>query len=239
MSGRPLVSVVVPVHNGEAYLAEAIESVLAQSYRPVELIVVDDGSTDRSPAIAGKYAAEGVSVLRQTNRGTGAARNAGVEASRGELVAHLDADDVWLESKLRLQVEILMADPAIAVACGLVEEFLSPDLDESQRRRVRAPRGPLPGHVLQAMLIRRGAHELVGDFETSWQVGQDLAWLLRARECGLRFAEIPQVVVRRRLHAANKGRRRPELATQRCEILKRSLDRRRATAPDEARKASS
>jgi glycosyltransferase involved in cell wall biosynthesis len=228
MSAGPLVSVVLPVCDGEAYLAEAIESVLAQDHRRLELIVVDDGSTDRSAAIAERYADDRVTLVRQANQGTGAARNAGLTAARGELIAHLDADDIWLESKLRLQVEAINADPCAGAARGLVEEFISPDLSEVERRGLRDPRGPLPGLVLQAMLIRRPAHELVGGFDPAWQAGQDLDWLLRARERGVRFAHVAEVVVRRRLHAANKGRRHPELATQRCRMIKRSLDRRRA-----------
>jgi glycosyltransferase involved in cell wall biosynthesis len=215
----------MPVYNGELYLAEAIESVLGQSYRPLELIVVDDGSTDRSAAIAARYASNEVSVVRQPNRGTAAARNAGLAIARGELLAHLDADDVWIESKLRLQIQALTVDPAMDIACGLVAEFLSPELTERERRRLRPHREPIRGYVLGAMLVRRAAHDLVGPFETSWQVGQDMAWLLRAKELGLRFVEVPEIVVRRRLHLSNKGRRHPDLATQRCRMLKESLDR--------------
>ena len=230
MSGRPLVSTVLPVYDGETHLAEAIESVLAQTYRPLELVVVDDGSTDGSGAVAERYASSEVSILRQANRGTAAARNAGVARSQGELIAHLDADDIWLAEKLEVQVEALAASASADAACGWVEEFLSPELAEAERKRLRAPRAPLPGYVLQAMLVRRSAHERVGAFDSAWQAGQDLDWLLRARECGLRFLELPEVVVRRRLHAANKGRMHPELARLRCRILKQALDRRRAAA---------
>jgi glycosyltransferase involved in cell wall biosynthesis len=229
VSERPLVSVVLPAYEAEAYLAEAIESVLAQTYRPLELIVVDDGSTDGSAKIASRYASGEVTVLRQPNRGTAVARNAGVARTRGAYIGHLDADDLWLPSKLELQVEAL-AEGSFDAACGLVEEFLSPELDESEGARLRPPRGPLPGYVLGAMLFGRMAHERVGPFDGSWQAGQDLAWLARAKEIGLRFVELPEIVLRRRLHLANKGRLRPELVSLRCRMLKQSLDRRRAAA---------
>ena len=226
----PLVSVVIPVFNGEAHLAETIESVCGQTYRSVQVIVVDDGSTDASAAVAASYASSNICLVQQPNRGTGAARNAGIEQARGELLAHLDADDVWLPRHLERLVEALANAPNAEIACGLIVEFVSPELSEDERRRVRAPRGPLPGHVLPAMLIRRSAHDRVGAFETSGSAGQDLVWLLRAKDLGLRMTEVPQLLVRRRLHASNKGRQHPELARQRCRILKEALDRRRLKA---------
>jgi glycosyltransferase involved in cell wall biosynthesis len=226
----PLISVTMPVWNGARHLAAAIESVLAQSYRPLQLIVVDDGSTDESAEIAARYESEGVTVLRQDNQGTAAARNRGLAAARGELLAHLDADDVWPVRSLESRAAALAADPRADVAHGWVEEFYSDELDAGERQRLREPRRPLAGHLIQSLLMRRPAQERVGWFDATLRAGQDLDWLLRAREAALRFVEIPEVVVRRRLHATNKGRRQPELARQRCRILKAALDRRRAAA---------
>lgn len=223
----PEVSVVLPVYDGARHLAESIESVLAQTYASVELIVVDDGSTDESARIADGYAASGVRVLRQENAGTAAARNAGILAARGGLVAHLDADDVWLPDGLRRRVEALLADESADVASGRIEPFFSPELRERDRAGLRPP-PPLVAHVAPAMLLRRRAYDRVGLYDASLRAGQDLEWLLRAREAGLRFVEIPDLVARRRLHDANKGRAHPELARLRCRILKESLDRRRA-----------
>jgi glycosyltransferase involved in cell wall biosynthesis len=220
----------MPVWNGERHLAAAIESVLAQSYEPHELIVVDDGSTDASAAIAARFASPRVSVLGQANLGTAAARNLGVAAARGELVAHLDADDLWPERSLELRAAALSADPRPDVAHGWVEEFLDDELDAGERERLRAPRRPLAGCLIQSLLTRRAAQERVGAFDVRLRAGQDLDWLLRAREAGLVFVEVPEVAVRRRLHATNKGRRQPELARQRCRVLKAALDRRRAAA---------
>jgi glycosyltransferase involved in cell wall biosynthesis len=113
---QPLVSVVVPVRNGERFLGEALDSVLAQDYEPVELIVVDDGSTDGSGDIAG---ARGAHVIRQEGGGLAAARNAGLAAAQGELVAFIDADDVWLPGKLVRQVEYLLDRPDVGFRAPL------------------------------------------------------------------------------------------------------------------------
>jgi len=225
---QKLISVILPVYNGERHLGEAIESVLGQTYEPFELLIVDDGSTDTSAGVAERYVSSRVRVLRQENAGTSAARNTGIAASRGEMLAHFDADDVWLPDSLALRAEVLLADEGADVVCGHVEEFFSPELDEEDRRRLRDLRMPMAAYLPTAMLVRRDAQERVGPFDVSLPAGQDLDWLLRAREAGLRFVDIADVVVRRRLHAGNKGRTRPELARVRCRILKSALDRRRA-----------
>ena len=100
---KPLVSCIVPVFNGERYLAEALDSILAQTYRPVDLIVVDDGSTDGTAQVAAGYG-ERITYLYQENSGPAAARNKGIDAAQGEFVAFLDADDVWHEEKLARQM---------------------------------------------------------------------------------------------------------------------------------------
>jgi glycosyltransferase involved in cell wall biosynthesis len=224
VSPPPLVSVVVPVFNGERHLAAALESALGQTYEPLEVIVVDDGSTDGTGDLARRYP---VRYVRQDNQGTGAARNTGLAEARGSLVGHLDADDLWEPDKTRLQVAALAADPELDAVSGHVLEFHSPDLPEAARRRLRPPRGPMPGQVIQAMTIRREAHARVGLFETHWTIGQDMSWFMRAREAGFRFSVLPDLVLRRRLHAASKGVTLGEHARQRLLIVKAALDRRR------------
>ena len=98
-----LISCVIPVFNGERYLGEALESVLAQSYQPLEVIVVDDGSTDETAEVARRYG-ERVRYVWQPNAGETAARNLGLTAAHGEFIAFLDADDVWDSEKLERQI---------------------------------------------------------------------------------------------------------------------------------------
>src|SRR6266508_897311 len=114
-----LVSVVIPNYNCGRFLEETLESVFAQAYPAVEVIVVDDGSTDDSLQVLEKYAGR-VNVIRQANQGVSAARNAGIRASHGELVALLDADDLWHPDKLAKQVA-LFANPAVGLVHCAVE----------------------------------------------------------------------------------------------------------------------
>ncbi|TMA34635.1 MAG: glycosyltransferase family 2 protein, partial [Deltaproteobacteria bacterium] len=114
----PLVSVVVPTYNCAPYLAESLESVLAQTFRDFEMVVVDDGSTDHTWAVLGQYAGV-ATIVRAPHGGLSAARNAGLAAARGEWIAFHDADDVALPDRLAFQLDFLRANPAYeAVFCN-------------------------------------------------------------------------------------------------------------------------
>src|SRR5687768_8169523 len=118
---QPLISVIIPNYNYGIYLGQAIDSVLKQTYSKVEIIVVDDGSTDNSQDILIKYK-EKITFIKQANKGVGAARNTGVKNSSGEFVSFLDSDDIWLPTKLERQLEVMLADDEIGlITCGTRE----------------------------------------------------------------------------------------------------------------------
>ncbi|WP_129671687.1 glycosyltransferase family A protein [Candidatus Chloroploca sp. Khr17] len=188
------VSVIIPVYNGERFLAEALQSVLDQTLPPDEIIVVDDGSTDGSAAVAAQFA--GVHLLRQTNRGVGAALNLGLSHARGDLFAFLDADDRWLPDKLARQVAALNADPTLDMVFGHVRQFQDgQDCTEEHR----------PGISRVALLIRRQAFERVGTFTEDPGVNEIVAWYAKSQTVGLRLFILPNVVFERRIHAHNSG----------------------------------
>jgi len=209
----PLVTVIIGVYNAERYLAEAIESVLEQTHPRIELIVVDDGSTDRSGQIAGGYG-DPVRCIRQENGG------------------FLDADDRFPPDKLRSQLAVFEARPELDVVYGHVTEFLSPDLDESALALLRAPEHDVPWPTPNLMLVKRESFLRVGLFSTDLKVGIGVDWHARANELGLRSAVPPIVVLERRLHAENNGIRQRESKPQYLHVLKAALDRRRAEASD-------
>lgn len=227
------VSVIIPVFNGERYLAEALESVFLQTRLPEEVVVVDDGSTDATPAVARSFG-DRIRYVRQQNRGIGPARNRGLRESTGQLVAFLDHDDLWTEEKLDLQVRALKASPRTGLVFGLVEEFVSPDLSTDEQARLLLRGGRHPGYAAGTMLARRTAFATAGDFPAAFRVGEFVDWYLRAVEGGISHTMLPDLVLRRRLHMTNTGRVAKGFRADYMKVIKNSLDRRRrgsTTAP--------
>jgi glycosyltransferase involved in cell wall biosynthesis len=228
----PLISVLIGAYNAERYLGEAIESVFAQTYSDIELIVVDDGSTDATAEVAAGYG-DRLTLVRQSNAGNGAARNRALEEASGEFFAFLDADDRFTREKLELQIAELERSGHVDMVFGYVREFVSPELTQSERATVRAPAPePVPWTAPNLMLIRRASFQRVGPFEETVRVGVTVDWYARALEHGLRGVVIPRVVLERRLHLSNNGLRERASRHQYLHVLKRSLDRRRQQTSD-------
>ncbi len=196
---RELVSVVIPIYNAERFLAEAVDSVLAQTYPQWELLLVDDGSADSSPAIAGRYADSDPARIRclehpgQRNVGVCASRNLGMRHSRGEYIALLDADDIWLPHKLEQQVALMNAYPEAALLYGHSIYFDDGRGPESEQVPPLAPAGKLyrPPDLLKltyplgpagapcpsSFLMRRELIEQTGGFDESFKRWEDVAFL--------------------------------------------------------------
>jgi glycosyltransferase involved in cell wall biosynthesis len=221
-----LVSVMIGAYNAAPYLGEAIESVFAQTYRPLELIVVDDGSTDGTGEVVLAYG-DRITFARQENMGNGAARNTAVAHASGSYFAFLDADDRFTERKLERQMDALRSDPGLDVVFGHVREFVSPELPPEMRARVREPAPVSPWAAPNLMLIRRESFERVGLFSTEHRVGVTVDWFARATEAGLKTLVVPEVVLERRLHTENNGLRESNQRSQYLHVLKASIDRRR------------
>ena len=220
------VSVVVPVFNGEQYLGECLESALRQECAPWQVIVVDDGSTDGSAAIAGGFG-DPVRVLRQPNRGPGAARNAGVAQAEGEFVAFLDADDLWTPGKLSAQLAYFAEDPEVHIVSAHVRNFHSPDLTQEQRMLVECPPDPMPGLIPSAMLVRRETFAKCGLLSEDLAFGDFIPWLARVWDLGLRLHILEEALALRRLHLNNFTRTHREHQRDYLAATKRVLDRRR------------
>jgi GT2 family glycosyltransferase len=226
-AARPSVSVVIPVLDGERFLAEAIASANAQTYSPLEVIVVDDGSSDGSAELAERL---GARVLRRPHRGVSAARNAGIAAARGDLIALLDADDRWPAERLAVQVERLQERPELGFVIGRARLFLDPgtprpdwftdDLAMGETALARA-----------TLLARRELFERIGGFDESSDICEDLDWLVRARDAGIPYEVLDDVLVEYRVHGGNTGlSRRDDLEKGLLRTLRSSVNRKRSLA---------
>lgn len=203
----PLISCIVPVYNGERFLAEALDSILGQTYRPLEVIVVDDGSTDASAEIAARYGPR-VTCLRQDNRGAAAAKNLGVSASRGALLAFLDADDLWLPGKLEQQEAWLRERPGFRLCFSQFQNFWMPELAAEAQQHHTGPLGqPLSAWSIGTLLASRETVERAGPFPEGHRGNENMLWFLRAAEAGAAIDVLPEVLMRRRFHHGNDTRR--------------------------------
>ncbi len=223
-----LISCIVPVYNCELYLREALESIFAQTYRPIEVIVVDDGSNDGTAAILESYG-DKITVCRQTNAGPAAARNQGVNNASGDFIAFLDADDKWNKEKLTLQMQFLHSMPRLDACVTHIQNFWIPELIEEERLLQNNPISkPVPGYLTQTLLAKRKAIDLVGGFNTNAGAGDATDWFLRAGDNGLVCELMPETLVYRRLHRNNRSRYLGSLPkTVLLKFLKDSLDRKR------------
>jgi glycosyltransferase involved in cell wall biosynthesis len=200
MSIRGLVSVVIPAYNVGPHIAEAIDSVLAQDYSPFEVIVVDDGSSDdTAEVVAMRYPQ--VTLIRKPNGGAATARNAGIRAARGEFIAFLDADDIWLPGKLGAQVDHFASHPEISMVCTAFAQWLSdangvfPDplavIPDPGSAVTGAIDRELSGWIYHKLLLRnfvwtttvmmrRSLIDRIGLYDESYRLGQDYDYFLRA-----------------------------------------------------------
>lgn len=201
---RGFVSVVIPVRNGAKYLREAIDSVLRQGVSGIEVIVVNNGSTDGSRAVAQSFGAP-VRLIDEAKPGAAHARNAGVALARGEFLAFQDADDVWARGKLERQVNELEARKELDLVFTYGENFLSPELTEEQRRSSRFLPGVGPFILPSAMLARRESFLRAGPLP-ALREGEFIAWYGMALSKGLRSGVIPEALVNRRVHLTNSTR---------------------------------
>lgn len=202
--GTALVSVIVPAYDDGRWIGEALESILRQTRRADEVIVVDDGSTDDTAAVVARYGPP-VRYERQTHAGAGAARNRGVEMAQGDYLAFLDADDLWMDDKLERQLAALAAEPGLDALFGHIQQFESAEPGCPNARHVRFVGEVLPGFVPDTLLIRAEAFRRIGPLREGLSVGEFLPWFASAVDRGLSFRMAPDVVARRRVHTGNSG----------------------------------
>lgn len=230
------ISVIIPVYNNAAYLGAALHSVLQQSYRPREILVVDDGSTDDPTAVVGACqqdaAQRGIPLhyFYQSNRGPAAARNHGVAQARGELLAFLDADDWWHPQKLEQQVAQLIAEPTL----GYVLSHMTVHLEAATTWPVSLNQAHYhnepPCILPSALLVHCAVFQQVGGFDEQYRYSDDADWFLRAKDAAIPFAVLPEPLVHKRIHAHNLSHT-PAMAQETLRAFHASLQRRRQLVP--------
>lgn len=227
----PLISVIVPARNAMPYLPEALASIRGQAAPRLEILVVDGASTDGSREVAAAF--PGVRLIDQAGLGLAAARNSGLAAAHGDLIAFLDADDLWPAGSLAGRVAYLARHPDCAGVSGQVVRFLQPGTPLPPAYADGWLDQPVPGYTPGALLARRHVFEQIGPFDPHLTIGCDSDWFARALDHRINLIITSQITLHKRIHAANLS---AQFATYRRELLtvaRRSLQRRGILAPGE------
>ena len=220
----PLVSVLIPAYQAEAYVADAIASVLQQDYPALEILVVDDASTDGTPAVVERITDPRVTLLRRgVNGGAAAARDTGLAVAQGPLIALLDADDFWLPNKLRRQVDYMSRHKDVVLTYagirfevdGLASSVYQPPLELTFHDLMAHRLVPV-----QTMVYRKSAVERIGGFRSPERVAEDLDVCLRLTAAGV-VAGVPDVLAVARIHATNTSRDQQAVADATLAVLDR------------------
>jgi len=220
-----LVSVIIPVFNAQSFLAEAIDSVLSQKYRPIEVLIVDDGSTDGSAAIAKNY--PNTQYIYQAHQGLAATLNLGVTKASGEFLSFLDADDIWLKNSLSSQMRIFSDNPELDIVYGHHQRFYDDEMiDVDVVDNIPSGKN-IPVFLKGTAVIRRESFWRVGLFDTSLKLGDAIDWYSRAKDKGLKIMLQQELVLLRRLHRNNSSYHNRKYHKDYVRIMKATLDRRR------------
>ena len=226
MKIHPLVSVIIPVYNCERYLTTALDSVFAQTYRPIEVIVVDDGSTDQSADIVRNYPE--VRYFYQSNQGVSVARNVAIAAVQGqaEFIAFLDADDRWNSNKLSIQIAYMLEYPKIGITTTHALDFLETGTQTPSWFNLDRDLGETHGMIPSTLVVRKTVFQQIGAFSPDYRASEDTEWFCRAKDGKIAIATLPDVLTQRRLHGANLSwEAAPTLSSRVLSIFKASIAR--------------
>ena len=221
MNPSPLsLSIIMPVFNGAAFLPEAVKNIKQQGYQPLEIVIVDDGSTDETARIAAEFK-DRVNYVYQTNQGPSAARNKGLEIAGGEIIGFLDVDDQWPEGTLQVMMDNFNQHPETEIVMGKVKNWWVRD---DKREEFSAP---YIGVNIGAALFRKEVFAKIGNFDPNLRYGEDIDLFMRAREQGVKTMALDRVTLIYQLHQTNMTRGKNPVALNVLKALKKSLDRRR------------
>jgi glycosyltransferase involved in cell wall biosynthesis len=222
MKKEYLVSVILPVFNGEEFLDEAIRSIKNQTYGNIEIIVIDDGSTDKSGEIAQAYPE--IIFKYQVNQGVACARNHALDLAKGDFIAFLDADDCYPENKISTQIEYLTDNQNWGGCIGHEKNFIDSSYDISAKDYEHFMHKEKIGLI--TLVARKYVFEKVGKFNRDYVTGSDFEWFTRANELGVKIPILPMELLNRRIHANNlsiKGKGNSKAV--RFRIMRESLQR--------------
>lgn len=218
-----LATIIIPVYNGERFLKETVQSVLKQHYRPVEIIVVDDGSSDETALIAKSH--NEIKYIFQNNQGQTAAMNAGLLAANGKYISFLDADDILLPEKLSRHIDYLDEHQGVDIVMSKMKNFKDPSFESGAAISFKIDESE--NHTFATATIRKTLFEKIGNFNTLYKHAKEMDWLFRAKEAGAHIEIDQSTVLLRRLHDSNMSYNTEAKSSEYIHALKSSIIRKK------------
>jgi len=218
----PIVSVIMPVYNGERFIDFALKSIFSQEYRPLDVIVVDDGSVDATADIIARY--HEARYIAQPHNGLGAALNTGLDAARGEFITFLDSDDWWAPDTLRRQMDRMIAHPEADLVLGKMQNIMEPGSSVVVKTK-NLQAEPMVGLVWGALMVRRRVFDTIGQFNSTLTHAIDVDFFIRAKEAGLRMDIIQEIFLYHRIHGSNMSLQ--SSSRDYLQAVKNSIERKR------------
>lgn len=200
MISNPVIDVIIPVYNREKYIRETIESILEQSWQNINIVLVDDGSTDASREIINEFTNKHSNIQlisKEHNSGISDTSNIGLHHTTAEYIAFLDSDDLWDKEKLFKQMQYLKMNDSVDICFTLVKEF-----DHNPTKNL-ARKETFKGYHKSAMLCRSYIFKEIGEFDTNLAVGEFIDWLSRCSAKQIQFGMLEEILTYRRVHESN------------------------------------
>jgi glycosyltransferase involved in cell wall biosynthesis len=219
------ISVIITAFNSEKFITTTIESVINQQVSVGEIIIVNDGSVDRTSEIVNSLKIRNLRLYEQSNSGVAAALNLGILQSKGSILAFLDHDDIWLPGKLEKQFQIIN-DGRAEMVFTLIQNFIDENIDEKLREKLEVSLAPCAGIHKSTLMIRKESLLSVGLFNTSKKI-EFLDWYAYSKDFGIREHMVKEVLVKRRIHGSNQSLLDKDMRKEFPSIIKAIMDRRR------------
>lgn len=225
MLQMPLVSVIIPVFNGEKYIKQTLESVINQTYKNLEIIVVDDGSIDATADIVKSFS--NIKYIYQENTGPARARNVGVENSSGEYLAFLDQDDQWVPEKINTQMQAFAENEKLDYTIAYQQILLKDNCKKPHWLKAEFLEQPVLGFLPGTLLVKRSAFFNIGAFTEKYVNASDADWFYKAADFGLILEIIPKTLLLRFIHDSNHSNKINNLHYDLVRLIKASINRKR------------
>jgi len=223
---RPIISIIIPVFNGERYIQETIKSIRNQTFENYEIIIVDDGSTDHTALCVQQYL--DIRYIFQENKGPASARNTGIKKAKGKYLAFMDADDIWTPDKLSKQLAFMEDNNDVGYTFTRHKLFLSENM-EAMPSWIRKDyeEKEATAYIPSSLMIRKEIFLKVGYFDESFRLAEDSDWFMRARDLGIKMTVIEETLLLKRIHSDNLSKDIGETQKNLMRAVKNSIARNR------------